>query len=73
QEIVCQRAAALLGDFPPYCRPRRLGLSLEPWSIENGLLTPTLKAKRAKVLERYANIVENLYRDTNTKQQDAAV
>lgn len=73
QEIICQRAAALLGDFPPYCRPRRLGLSLEPWSIENGLLTPTLKAKRAKVLERYANIVENLYRDTNTKQQDAAV
>jgi long-chain acyl-CoA synthetase len=71
QEIGRERAAALLGDFPPYCRPRRLGLSLEPWSIENGLLTPTLKAKRAKVLERYADVVENLYRDNSPEQQDA--
>ena len=73
QEIGRERAAALLGDFPPYCRPRRLGLSLEPWSIENGLLTPTLKAKRAKVLERYADVVENLYRDNSPEQHDATV
>lgn len=73
QETAHQRAAALLGAFPPYCHPRRIGLLLEPWSIENGLLTPTLKAKRAKILGRYADIVENLYRAGNEEQYSAAV
>ena len=73
QELIREQAVAQLRDFPPYCYPRRFGLLLEPWSIENGLLTPTLKAKRAKVLECYADVVENLYRDNNKEQDDAAV
>jgi long-chain acyl-CoA synthetase len=33
----------------------------EPWSVENGLMTPTLKLKRAKVLERYRQDYDKLY------------
>jgi long-chain acyl-CoA synthetase len=35
----------------------------EDFSIENGLLTPTFKAKRNAVYKRYAEAIENLYRE----------
>ena len=34
----------------------------ENFSIENGLLTPTMKVKRNKVITRYKNILENFYK-----------
>ena len=36
-------------------------LLLEPWTIDNGLLTPTLKTKRDRVLGRYAAEVDAMY------------
>lgn len=47
--------------FPGYARIRRIALLAEPWSVENGLLTPTLKLKRTKVLERFKKQYDGLY------------
>ncbi len=58
---VLKRIKAALKDFPGYAKIRKVHLSLEPWTIEDGLITPTLKVKRPKVLERYADEVEALY------------
>ena len=33
----------------------------EKFSIENGMLTPTLKLKRYKIIQKYKNEFENLY------------
>ena len=33
----------------------------EEFTIENGLMTPTLKLKRKKIIERYKQDLENLY------------
>jgi len=40
---------------------KKIHLINENFSIENGLLTPTMKVKRNKVIEKYKNILENFY------------
>ena len=40
---------------------KRVQLIDENFSIENGLMTPTMKVKRKKVTEKYKNQLENLY------------
>ena len=60
---VLKRIQQALKDFPGYAKIRKVHLSLEPWSIEEGLITPTLKVKRPKVLERFAGEVEAMYSD----------
>ena len=60
---VLGRIRKLLHDFPGYAKIRRVHLALEPWSIDNGLLTPTMKVKRNKVLEHMAPALESLYRE----------
>jgi len=62
QHAVIRRLKAALRDFPGYAKIRQVSLSLEPWSVEDGLITPTLKVKRPKVLERYAEDVNGMYR-----------
>jgi len=40
---------------------KKIQLIDENFSIENGLMTPTMKVKRKKVTEKYKNQLENLY------------
>ena len=43
-------------------RITKFHLISENFSIENGLLTPTMKVKRNKVIAKYKNILENFYK-----------
>ena len=45
---------------------RKFGILSGEFTQENGLLTPSLKVKRAAVLSRYADQLEELYRDTRS-------
>jgi long-chain acyl-CoA synthetase len=40
---------------------KKIQLIKENFSIENGLMTPTMKVKRKKVIEKYKNQLEKLY------------
>jgi len=59
--LVLGRLKHALKDFPGFAKIRRVTLLLEPWTVDNGLLTPTLKVKRARVLERYAQQIGAMY------------
>ncbi|MES9949646.1 MAG: long-chain fatty acid--CoA ligase [Candidatus Thiodiazotropha sp.] len=50
-----------LDNFPGYAKIIRLTVLGEPWSVENGLITPTLKLKRKNILERYAKEYDEMY------------
>lgn len=55
------RVTQLLKDFPGYAKVRRVALSLEPWSVDNGCLTATMKLKRNVVIQQHAQVIEDMY------------
>jgi long-chain acyl-CoA synthetase len=61
EQLVLERINAQIKQFPGYAQIRRVAVMPEPWTIENGMLTPTLKLKRAKVLEQHRSEYEKLY------------
>jgi long-chain acyl-CoA synthetase len=62
-EIVLERVARQISAFPGYAKIRRVCCQLEPWSIEEGLMTPTLKIKRSNILEHFKADIEKMYQD----------
>lgn len=62
-----RRADMQMRAFPGYAKIRRVLRAHEPFTVENGLLTPTLKLKRNKIEERYAKQIEALYQRTERR------
>lgn len=62
QELL-RRAGEQMKHLPRYARVRRVIYIEEPWTTENGLLTPTLKIKRNAVYERYKAQIEAAYKE----------
>ena len=58
---VLEQLQPCLHDFPGYTRLGGVALLSEAMSVENGLLTPTLKLKRKVILDRYQDKVDALY------------
>ncbi|ODT70082.1 MAG: AMP-dependent synthetase [Nitrosomonadales bacterium SCN 54-20] len=56
-----KRIKATLRGFPKYARIRAVYLSQEPWKVEDGLLTPTLKLKRSEIEKRFTSQITELY------------
>jgi long-chain acyl-CoA synthetase len=61
EKAVLDRIAEQIKEFPGYAKVKRVLLLDEPWSIENGMLTPTLKLKRPQVAVHFAKEIERLY------------
>ncbi len=58
---VLGRIARNISSFPGYAKVNRVLLLTEPWSIDNGLLTPKLSMKRNKITTRFAKEIDALY------------
>jgi long-chain acyl-CoA synthetase len=61
ENALVARANGRLKDFPRWVRIRRCIATRDPWSIENGLLTPTLKLKRPLVLAKFKDALDAIY------------
>ena len=60
-EAVLRRMADRLAAFPSYARVRQVAPTLEPWSTDNGLITPTMKLRRRQLEARFAREIEGMY------------
>ena len=58
---ILKRVKAAAADFPHYALPRKVLLTLKPWTIENGLLTPTLKLKRTPLAKFFKKVIDEIY------------
>ena len=57
-----KRVSEKLAGFPSYAKVRRVIALREPWTIENEMLTPTMKLKRRPIVERHRERIEAVYR-----------
>ncbi len=62
ERFLAARIAERIREFPGYAQVRRVAVIPEPWSVDNGLLTATLKPRRSVILERYADRLADLYK-----------
>ena len=60
KEAVLRRIAPRVAAFPSYTRVRQVDLALEPWTTDNGLITPTLKLRRRQLEQRFAGAIQAL-------------
>ena len=61
RKAALKRIAAQTRNFARYAEPRAVFLTREPWTLENGLMTPTLKLKRNNLMSRFASEIDALY------------
>lgn len=59
---VLARVQELTRGFPRPGQPRSVWLTLDPWTTESGLMTPTLKLKRNNLAARFAERIETMYK-----------
>ncbi len=58
---IIKQLRILLSAFPAHAKIRQVSLYLEPWSIDNDLMTPTMKIKRRKVSAHYQSDIDKIY------------
>lgn len=62
EEILLERITHQIREFPGYAKIRRVALIPEPWTVENKMLTPTLKLRRTEIIEHYQAEIDNFYK-----------
>ncbi len=61
EALVSERIDQVNDGLPPYETIKRFRILDEDFTIENGMLTPTMKVKRRVVEARYKDLLEKLY------------
>jgi long-chain acyl-CoA synthetase len=59
--LALARIKQAVAHFPSYATPRKVWLTLDPWTIAAALMTPTLKLKRQGIADAFAKEIAGLY------------
>ncbi len=62
-QAILKRIEQLMHGLPGYAFIKEVVLTLEPWTVEHGLLTPTMKIRRKKVIDHLQEEIDQLYSD----------
>ena len=70
QTLMEREVLGSVGDVANYERPKKLALLADEFTIEDGTLTPTQKVKRRVIQERFSDLIDEFYDESN---EDRAV
>ena len=62
--LFARQIASLTPDLAQYERVKKIALIENEFTIEGGELTPTLKVKRRVIDEKYRNVIDQIYEDS---------
>ena len=62
KRAVQARVNQALHEFPGYAQIRRVTLMDEPWTVDDGLLTPTMKLRRQVLMKRFEQEIADMYK-----------
>lgn len=65
KQAVHERIETLLSGFPGFAFIKEFTLNLSPWTVEDGLLTPTMKMKRKAIERHMVKEIDTMYENTN--------
>lgn len=68
-ELLATELARCSETFKGFEKAKRFALAAEDFTTENGFLTPTLKLRRDRVLARYEEEIQELYRDAEAESR----
>ncbi len=58
---IMKRVEQCLQSFPGYAWIKNISLSLKPWTVEQGMLTPTMKLRRKNILSAMEDEIDRMY------------
>ena len=64
EKDLLEKVKAINSDVEKHARIGALMVSSEPWSIDNGILTPTMKIRREKIEEKFGERAQELARQS---------
>ena len=66
QRLIAKTLKKQVESFKSYEKPKEFILLTEDWTIDNELLTPTLKIKRKNIEEKYSVMINSVYEKQGT-------
>ena len=60
-DLLLRRIARQISAFPGHANIHRILVSLDEWTVNSGLITPTLKLKRSELIEKYNDEIAGMY------------
>ena len=61
-QYILHRIKQCLHAFPGYARIYKVYNTLEPWTVDNNMATPTLKLKRKDIFEKFKTQINDMYK-----------
>ena len=61
RKIILEHITKQLRSFPGYAKIFRVEPVLDEWTIDSGLLTPTMKLRRNNILDKYQRVIDEFY------------